>query len=289
MARRLKVPPFIKTAVISYLGIRRLQTCKKRWLVNTNDGEPYFDINGAKLPDVTNISGYKTSLAYVLEDTFHVPYFYNDNHDRAIVEQVDKFMIEGPYGYTDGRFDVTVKKGDAVIDAGAWIGDFSAYAANKGATVYAFEPVKSTYQLLCKTQMLNNIKGGGIYPVRKGLSSMEQNVDITINTKISGANSTVITDSSHKSSEKITLTTIDRFAKENNLERVDFIKADIEGAERDMLRGATNVLRTFAPKLAICTYHLPDDPQVLEQIIKQANPKYRVIHTRHKLFASTVY
>jgi hypothetical protein len=161
IARGLKLPPFIKSAAISYFAVQRLKTCKKRWLVHTSDKEAYFDINGAKLPDVTNISGYKTSLAYVLEDTFYVPYFYNDNHDKAIVEQVDKFMIEGPYGYTDGPFDVTVKKDDVVIDVGAWIGDFSAYAANKGATVYAFEPVKSTYQLLCKTQALNNVNGGG--------------------------------------------------------------------------------------------------------------------------------
>jgi hypothetical protein len=88
--------------------------------------------------------------------------------------------------------------------------------------------------------------------------------------------------------EKMTITTLDKFAEKNKLERVDFIKADIEGAERDLLRDATHVLRTFAPKLAICTYHLPDDPQVLERIIKEANPQYSVVHTRHKLFASVV-
>jgi hypothetical protein len=88
--------------------------------------------------------------------------------------------------------------------------------------------------------------------------------------------------------EKITITSLDKFVTENKLERVDFIKADIEGAERDMLKGATNVLKTFAPKLAICTYHLPDDSQVLEQIIKEANPAYTVVHLRHKLFAAVV-
>jgi hypothetical protein len=72
------------------------------------------------------------------------------------------------------------------------------------------------------------------------------------------------------------------------LERVDFIKADIEGAEREMLKGAAHVLKTFAPKLAICTYHLPDDPEVLEQIIKEANPNYKIVHLRHKLFATVV-
>jgi FkbM family methyltransferase len=51
--------------------------------------------------------------------------------------------------------------------------------------------------------------------------------------------------------ENILITTLDKFVEDNKLERVDFIKADIEGAERDMLRGATNTLKTFAPKLAI--------------------------------------
>jgi hypothetical protein len=43
-----------------------------------------------------------------------------------------------------------------------------------------------------------------------------------------------------------------------------------------MLKGAANTLKKFAPKLAICTYHLPDDPQVLESIIKEVNPDYKV-------------
>jgi hypothetical protein len=69
------------------------------------------------------------------------------------------------------------------------------------------------------------------------------------------------------------------------LEKIDFIKADIEGAERDMIKGAYNVLNEFAPKLALCTYHLPDDPVVMERLIKDANPKYKVVHIHKKLFA----
>jgi hypothetical protein len=59
------------------------------------------------------------------------PCFLNDDYHKEIVEYYDQIMSEGPYGYTDGLFDVTVKENDIVIDAGAWIGDFSAYAASK--------------------------------------------------------------------------------------------------------------------------------------------------------------
>lgn len=67
--------------------------------------------------------------------------------------------------------------------------------------------------------------------------------------------------------------------------RIDFIKADIEGAERNMLMGATKVLKEFSPKLAICTYHLADDAEVLRKIILKTNPKYVINNTSHKLFA----
>jgi hypothetical protein len=107
-----------------------------------------------------------------------------------------------------------------------------------------------------------------------------------MNILVNGTGSTIIAQRIRENiTEKISITTLDKFVEENKLGRVDFIKADIEGAERDMLRGATNVLRTFAPKLAICTYHLADDPEVLESIIKEANPDYTVVHLRHKLFA----
>jgi hypothetical protein len=78
---------------------------------------------------------------------------------------------------------------------------------------------------------------------------------------------------------------LDEWAVGHMIPRIDFIKADIEGAERNLLRGATRILQEFKPKLAICTYHLKDDPEVLENIILTANPGYKVYHSSFKLFA----
>ena len=278
IAKRLKVAPEVLDDL--YLNMR-YRNIKKRYLVN-NGNISYFDIKGAKLPDVSNSKENIKTLALIFDDCFLIPAFYNDNYDKILVNKLDKCTGEGPYGYTDGNFDVTVKRDDIVIDAGAWIGDFSAYATTKNAVAYAFEPSKESFALLCETAKLNN---NLIIPVQKGLSNTEGEATMTIDSW-SWGNSIILERSVGK--EIVHLTTIDNFVEENKLEKVDFIKADIEGSERDMLRGATNVLKTFAPKLAICTYHLPDDPQVLEQIIKEANPNYTVVHLRHKLFASVV-
>lgn len=45
------------------------------------------------------------------------------------------------------------------------------------------------------------------------------------------------------------------------------------------------MLKEFAPKLAICTYHLTDDKEVLERLIKEANKNYIIEHRYKKLYA----
>jgi FkbM family methyltransferase len=264
----------------------------KETFLKTVDGKRVFDFNGALLPDISQSAEKLTILRYVFSDTFLFPVYFHDDYDKSVVRVMDLYMAEGPYGYTDGAddanvsFDVTVKPGDVVIDAGAWIGDFSAYAAAKGAEVYAFEPTTETFRLLEETAALN--KPALIHPVKKGLGASETSVPITIYETNSGGNSILAKGGSGAKREMIDITTLDAFVSANNLPRVDFIKADIEGAERDMLRGAAYVLKTFAPRLAMCTYHLPDDPEVLEALIKEANPRYKVVHLRKKLFAAVV-
>jgi len=278
MARELKIAPdfflkFYKKVVNNAFN--------KKWLIKKDNENSYYDFKGAIIPDISTDKKKLYLLAFIFEDVFLIPCYYNDIYDKKVVELLDKCMSEGPYGYSDGSFDVTIKKDDVVIDAGAWIGDFSAYTASKGAISYAFEPIEENFNLLCKTVKLNN---GKIYPVKKGLGSNECELNILINKENSASNS--IFNKEDSIEEKINLTTLDKFVKDNKIEKIDFIKADIEGAERDMLKGATNVLKMFAPKLAICTYHLPDDPEVLEKVILEANPNYKIVQLRHKLFAA---
>ena len=73
---------------------------------------------------------------------------------------------------------------------------------------------------------------------------------------------------------------LDDMADELKLGRVDFIKMDIEGAERHALAGARRLLAVHKPRLAICIYHAPDDPQVVPRLVREANGTYETF-SRH--------
>ncbi len=68
---------------------------------------------------------------------------------------------------------------------------------------------------------------------------------------------------------------IDETSARLGVSRVDFIKMDIEGAERHALAGARTVLGRDKPKMAVCLYHLPDDPEVIPRVVREAQPAYR--------------
>jgi len=153
-----------------------------------------------------------------------------------------------------------------------------------GGTIFAFEPSKENFKYLEKTAQLN----GNIVPVQKGISDKKANASLSFDTSGNTAASSFkkSQDSESKNFDIVETISIDEFVRENNLPRVDFIKSDIEGFERNLLKGAKETLKNFAPKLALCTYHLPDDPEVMAALIKEANPKYNIVQKRMKLFAS---
>lgn len=240
--------------------------------------DDHIDINGIRFPLLNEQDEELLFNGIILESL--APYLFDNNTFTDDVHTQSGGVI---YGLVNDTVNVTVCSGDVVIDAGAWIGDFAAYASICGATTYAFEPTPQTFDLLVKTSKLNK----NMIPVNKGLSDAQDELKIFVNGEgNSGANTFRADASAGKEAvDHIATTTLDDFVQENSIKRIDFIKSDIEGFERNLLRGARNTLAEFAPKLAISTYHLPDDKEVLEKIILEANPKYRVVHKKEILFA----
>lgn len=59
------------------------------------------------------------------------------------------------------------------------------------------------------------------------------------------------------------------------------IKADVEGAEAEMLEGAAETLRKFAPKLFVSAYHYDSDMFRLPEKILELNPEYKIYFRKH--------
>jgi len=238
--------------------------------------EGLFDFNGLIVPKPKEESS-KYALIQELLDFLG---YYIDGD----IEFWDAVSIEGPYEYGDVRVSV----GDIVIDCGANMGLFSAAASYKGANVYAFEPFEVIIdRYLTKTAENNK----NISICKHALSNEEKQTEFIHNSNyitIGGLTDFAIpTTLSWGEKETVTVQAIplDTWVEKNNIPRVDFIKADIEGAERYMLMGAKKVLKEFAPKIAICTYHLPDDSKVFREIILDANPNYIIEERFLKMYA----
>ena len=135
-------------------------------------------------------------------------------------------------------------KDDAVIfDIGAWKGDTAYFFSKKcsdNAQIYAFEPDDYAFQILEKIKekhKLNNVITKNVL-----FSNAEKEIDFISMIK----NTPTV--------KKKTIT-IDKFVEENNIEKIDYIKMDVEGAERTILEGAIKTIKKFKPHLAIAIYH----------------------------------
>ncbi|OPL07655.1 MAG: hypothetical protein AVO33_04185 [delta proteobacterium ML8_F1] len=212
-------------------------------------------------------------------DPGHLEEFYYEYLDLILPYRTGGLELgsEGTYE----KFGLYVHEKDVVIDAGANMGLFTAYALNRGAgEVHAFEPVEENFEILKKTIAVN-LLGERVVPVKKALSQAKETASISAK----GTSSSLVMMKEGDALEEIQTIALDEYVEEQGLERVDFIKADIEGAERLLLQGAMKTLGKFKPALAICTYHLPDDREVLTELILKANPAYEIHYTTHKLYA----
>ena len=197
-----------------------------------------------------------------------------------LVQNIDMVQpfLEGPYEY--GK--VKIREGDTVLDLGANYGLFSSLAASRNCEVYAFEPTERVikYYLSYLERLYPNV-----FVINKAVSNVTGTSWFKVYDNKSSCNSLQDNFINLENMVKVDTISVDDFVSCNNLNRVDFIKADIEGAERKMLDGAKYTLKEYAPNLAICYYHKLDDLKVLRKKILEANPNYEIDIAYKKIYA----
>ena len=173
-------------------------------------------------------------------------------------------------------YDISPMPADVVLDCGACIGDFSLlFAGMVGAQgeVHTFDPIP-LHARYCHLQASLNPSVARAFHINT----------LAVGDRTYTAHGTNIDsdriDPGGLSIDAFSCTTLDDYAS-NNLNRVNFIKMDVEGAELGALIGATEVIREFKPRLAISGYHKPEDLWELPQKMKALNPGYELTFGHH--------
>ncbi len=170
---------------------------------------------------------------------------------------------------------VHVRPGDVVIDCGAHIGGFTRMALQAGAKlVVAIEPEKANIEAF-RRNLASELKAGRVKLVEKGV--WDRSGRLSLHLSDVGDSHSVVIPQKGQGDESIEVTTLDALVEELRLPRVDFIKMDIEGAERNALRGARKVLKVRRPRLAISSYHQKGDPAAIANLVWESRPDYLVV------------
>lgn len=183
-------------------------------------------------------------------------------------------LLSEQAGQIYGSGELGVRAGDVVLDCGAHVGIYTRQALKAGAAVVvAIEPAPENLECL-RRNMADEIRGGRVIVYPKGVWDRDDFLTLTAGRSLS--HSIVERSSDVSNLLKVPLTTIDKVVAELKLQRVDFMKMDIEGAEMRALSGAQKTLSDYKPRLAIAGYHNLDDPQKLPPVVLQAHPGYRM-------------
>jgi FkbM family methyltransferase len=172
--------------------------------------------------------------------------------------------------------EVSVKPGDVVLDCGANVGVFTRTALNRGAQlVVSIEPAPATVECL-RRNFQKEIGEGRVIVVPKGVWDHTDVLELAEGDEGNTTGDSFVLGRNQKHKVSVPLTTIDILAAELKLPRVDFVKMDIEGAEKQALRGGTETIRKYRPRMAIASEHLPDDVTAIPKVVNAISAEYTV-------------
>ncbi len=183
-----------------------------------------------------------------------------------------EFVIAEQQWISEYAPNYIVRPGDVVVDVGAHIGTFGDDALRRGAAkVVMVEPDPVNVECI-RRNFPAEIASGKVVVVPEGAWSKRDVLRFSTGSLNSGSGSFVLENG--QQGVEIPVRPLDEILRSAGVEQVNFIKMDIEGAEREALRGASGTLARWKPRLMIDMYHRPDDETVLPRVIAEANPAY---------------
>lgn len=237
-------------------------------------------------------------MLLIHEKEFHEVYteFLKDEKSRNVFENILLGHLSGEERYfkdiyEDSRyfaipeFDQLLDH-EVYVDCGAYDGDsVETYIMRKSGVfkkIYAFEPVSSSYLALKKrVQRLNaekNFADDRIECLNYAVG--ETTAETYISTSLAPGENHVGAVGKGTETEITKVISLDDFFEGKEVIPT-FIKADIEGEELHMIRGARKLIAGNKPKLGICVYHNDEDLFELPMELKRLNSDYKFALRHH--------
>lgn len=206
---------------------------------------------------------------YLQIDTFkfYVPRnFFAPNELEHIWSEVFVQPEQNPHSYVSDF--VKMQANDVVIDAGACEGFFIHFSLeNKCSKVIALEPEPNLAKCLEKTfdsdsrvEVHNLALSDNV-----GTAKMVLGNEYGCTAKLSG-----------EGNMNVKTTTLDQLSSKLKLEKIDWIKMDIEDKEVEALKGAIQTINRYRPKLSIAVYHSYENARAIKELIHSNIADYQV-------------
>ncbi|MBN2021095.1 MAG: FkbM family methyltransferase [Sedimentisphaerales bacterium] len=138
------------------------------------------------------------------------------------------------------------------FDVGANVGDWSRACLGffgGNLNLYLFEPLQNTYEILHRKMQkdFSGLIGSRVRLFNLGFSDKKETADVFYDVGGSGLASLYQRKMDHfnrrlDKTSKVALTTVDEFCRDNNVEKIHFMKLDIEGHELAALKGASGLI-----------------------------------------------
>lgn len=200
--------------------------------------------------------------------------FYNlaCNNSTATAYPLKEIFTNKEY---DSEF-VNITEGDVVVDLGANVGLFALYSLTKKCKkCYSVEPHPETFKYL---KINTSDRFDNVITINKAISTID-NMYMDLNSQNSTGLS--IYNNPKEYSVKVDSIFLDQLIEEYNINMIDYLKIDIEGAEYDLLRNIdkkylSNNVKKIALELHRCS---DEDFNFIKLLLTECSFNYIIIRS----------
>lgn len=240
----------------------------------------WYGLNRRKINRQLKVVPVDNEIIWIELGEYGIAWPRNQSLHRLVGALVELWAPSNSHYYFSGLTEV--KAGDYVIDVGATEGSFAIECLTryKAARVWCFEPDLSMRNVLKMTAERNHlaenlhIVPSAVAGITGQIRFFEDAIDPLASRRVDVA--LAMENRTHQGLVRtVPSVSLDDWAHQAGVERIDYIKIDAEGSDLDALMGARSCLERWHPAIAVTTYHHPNHCNEMVEYLNSLDLGYR--------------